>query len=1180
MSRNQPAPSSGFMDEIRKIPPVTRYKILFVWKLVKGGQVWRIPTSFFFGGSGFPFLFDLVMLYRNSEQLETAWYPRRSADYAYQLGLASAVILALNIPLETYVHYRALLSCITYLSTRLSPDTPMSIFGLLTIKALYFPFALIALDLIQAGPAAAMVSLTGVVAGHIWYMLEWTPRGPQRPGRGTGAVVGRAPNWLIRLIGQDRESSSTALRHEQAEKHLKTWAHKQLSRNCEPFCNLCNEALAGKELLGRGLTEKALWERHTQADAHRERAERDFDWVETPFPAYRETTKPQEGHVRCEICHIDVLEDRWEEHIVFVGHRVKRILSIPRRARRTQYNAPGVSISLMKEGINFGIIDISSIRSTSSISKSLTVASHQNGIAILGAKLRSVIEDRETVQSAPFTVAVSPRALPRGQKATLQVNFIVRDRNLVGVFNDHVEIQFRNNHTSRNFVICRTVRAEVGNREALEKLMPKVEYRKPAPKPVKAIKSEVIDTVGERWEDPVRVPWKKTLPEHPMPDHIFDLVAGKNPKGLVDKVKQTLMPKKFDLKTFGQFWQNLIFLEELQQREDLRLQVPGLAEKRPSVIVGDLLKIRLHGESKVTHGGYVHRLRGLGVLLSLHKDFPYYPRLTYDVEFTLNRLPFRRQHDAVRTQGSNNRRFLFPEWRDVTAVRPSIPYKVHFSPLNRFIRGNEPQEMAISRILSMAPGSAPFIIHGPFGTGKTTTLVEAIQQLYARDNDVRILACAPSNSAADNIATRLQNIGKSNVLRLNAATREYETLQPPDLKEFHHNFGLICRDEESEGMRFRYPDYQTLLKYKIVVATCVTAGVPSGLGVKPGHFDWILVDEAGQAAEPEVLIPILTLANHNTNLVLCGDHHQLGPIIHSPISKSLGHSKSYLLRLMEMEMYDEKGTMGQPNVTIVKLRRNFRNHPAILQFPNEQFYSGDLEAGADPMTTTRLVGWYKMPNPDFPIKFRGVVGQDQRENTSPSYFNPYEVLEVKYIVEDILSSVRMGFKGKDIGIIAPYSAQCSKIRATLEGVTYQDIKVGSVEEFQGQIYLPSSWDPAVAVTRAQAGLFIVGNPNILSLDPLWRTLLNYVRLNKGYTGPPLDPRWDANEEVDFTIPEFYVRKRQHEHASNMESLERRIRGTVLRRQGLEAEDRYSDEEDEVVYVSKMEGGGAGWADNI
>ncbi|KAG8912014.1 hypothetical protein FRC00_005409 [Tulasnella sp. 408] len=370
----------------------------------------------------------------------------------------------------------------------------------------------------------------------------------------------------------------------------------------------------------------------------------------------------------------------------------------------------------------------------------------------------------------------------------------------------------------------------------------------------------------------------------------------------------------------------------------------------------------------------------------------------------------------------------------------------------------------------MSPGSAPFIIHGPFGTGKTTTLVEAIQQLYARDNNVRILACAPSNSAADNIATRLQNIGKSNLLRLNDAAREYETIRPSDLKLFHANFGLLGPDPGSDEMRFRYPDYQTLLKYKIVVTTCVTARVPAGLGVKPGHFDWIFIDEAGQVAEPEV------------------------PIIQSPISKSLGHCKSYLLRLMETEMYNEKGTMGQLNVTIVKLRHNFRNHPAILQFSNIQFYSGDLEAGADPRITTRVVGWFKMPNPKFPIKFRGIVGnsaakpvnsnrltdptpptgRDQYENKSLSWFNGHE--------------------------------------------------------------------------------------------------------NKGYTGPPLDPRWDANEEVDFTVPDFYDPKRQQEHASNMESLERRIKRAVLRQQGLEAEDRDSDEEDEVVYVSKGEG--AGRANNI
>ncbi|KAG8912264.1 hypothetical protein FRC01_005187, partial [Tulasnella sp. 417] len=194
---------------------------------------------------------------------------------------------------------------------------------------------------------------------------------------------------------------------------------------------------------------------------------------------------------------------------------------------------------------------------------------------------------------------------------------------------------------------------------------------------------------------------------------------------------------------------------------------------------------------------------------------------------------------------------------------------------------------------------------------------------------------------------------------------------------------------------------------------------------------------------------------------------------------------------------------------------------------------------------------------------------------------------------------------KDIGIIAPYSAQCSKIRKTLDGHQHRDIKVGSVEEFQGQerpiIIISTTRSSSehvafdlrhtpgfvanprrlnVAITRAQAGLFIVGNPNVLALDPLWRALLNYIRLNKGYSGPALDPRWDANEEIDLNVPDRYVRQRQQEHAANMEALERRIKGTVLRQQGLEAEDRYSDEEDEVVYVSKMEGGGTGWADSI
>jgi len=186
------------------------YKILFVWKYVKMGQLWRIPTSFFYGGSGITFLFDLIMLYRNSDALETIWFHRRSADYAYQLLLACGLILVMNIPLESFIHYRALLTCLTYLSSRLNPDAPMSIFGLVTIKALYFPFALLGLDVLNGGPAAAIVSLTGIVAGHAWYILEWQENGPTRPGRGTGAVVGKPPAWFRNFIESGVDGAGTS----------------------------------------------------------------------------------------------------------------------------------------------------------------------------------------------------------------------------------------------------------------------------------------------------------------------------------------------------------------------------------------------------------------------------------------------------------------------------------------------------------------------------------------------------------------------------------------------------------------------------------------------------------------------------------------------------------------------------------------------------------------------------------------------------------------------------------------------------------------------------------------------------------------------------------------------------------------------------------------------------------
>jgi len=217
------------MEEINKIPPVTRflcgatvlisppvllgliapYRILFVKELVvQKFEIWRIASSFFLTSQGIGFLFDMVMLYRNSNELETQHFARRSADYAYQLSIAALSILALNIPLNSYVHFRALLLCITYLSSRLNPAARVSLFGLVHMENQYFPFALVAMDGVMGGIEAAMQSLTGIIVGHAWWLLEYG-------SSGNAGGLGRAPRWLAKLFGEsqnptDRRTSRTS----------------------------------------------------------------------------------------------------------------------------------------------------------------------------------------------------------------------------------------------------------------------------------------------------------------------------------------------------------------------------------------------------------------------------------------------------------------------------------------------------------------------------------------------------------------------------------------------------------------------------------------------------------------------------------------------------------------------------------------------------------------------------------------------------------------------------------------------------------------------------------------------------------------------------------------------------------------------------------------------------------
>ena len=152
------------------------------------------------------------------------------------------------------------------------------------------------------------------------------------------------------------------------------------------------------------------------------------------------------------------------------------------------------------------------------------------------------------------------------------------------------------------------------------------------------------------------------------------------------------------------------------------------------------------------------------------------------------------------------------------------------------------------------------------GTGKTVTIVEAIRQLLNRDPNTRILACAPSNSAADLIAEKLSVIGRANLFRLNALSRNYDENFPRQLEPFSLLNGNLV---------FAIPEVETLRSYRVVVSTCISGGIPSALGIKRGHFNHIFIDEAGQATEPEIMVMwILSVevTEYELNTLIIGSH--------------------------------------------------------------------------------------------------------------------------------------------------------------------------------------------------------------------------------------------------------------------------------------------------------------------
>jgi len=151
-------------------------------------------------GQGITFIFNVAMLYRNSNALEEGQYGQRSSDYAWHLIISAVSIIALNLPLRSVVHFRPLFVAITTIASAFNPDQLTSLWGLVTFPQKYFPLVLVGLDLIIVGPAEAVASVTGIITGYALWMLEWKETRGSRPP-GSGRVFGQAPGWLKAIVG-------------------------------------------------------------------------------------------------------------------------------------------------------------------------------------------------------------------------------------------------------------------------------------------------------------------------------------------------------------------------------------------------------------------------------------------------------------------------------------------------------------------------------------------------------------------------------------------------------------------------------------------------------------------------------------------------------------------------------------------------------------------------------------------------------------------------------------------------------------------------------------------------------------------------------------------------------------------------------------------------------------------